>query len=85
MDDDDPLMSIGATCFVAWDDPDFSWEAASHFEEYEMNGGECTDAFYVLKADPTNKFELAKLVTSTQEIVKRYALVSRLLHHFPMG
>lgn len=29
MDDDDPLMSIGATCFVVWDDADFSWEAAT--------------------------------------------------------
>lgn len=84
MDDDDPLVSIGATCFVVWDSANFSWEAASHFEEYEMNGGECTEAFYVLKADPTNRFELEKLVTSTQEIVKRYALVSRLLHHFDM-
>lgn len=84
MDPDDHLMRIGATCFVVWDKPTYSWEAASHFEEFELNGGDCSDAFYVVKADPTNKAELDKLVLATQEIVKRHAMVSRLLQHFPM-
>lgn len=82
-DDDERLMRIGATCFVVWDQPNYAWEAASHFESYEMQGGEATDIFYHLKADPTNPTELQKLVTNALEIVHRHSMVSKLLRHFP--
>jgi PRTRC genetic system protein F len=83
LDDDAYLGRIGATCFVVWDKPHMAWDAASHFEEYEMNGGEETDIFYLVKADPTVAGELDRFVSNMQAIIKRYALVSKVLQHFP--
>ncbi len=82
LDDDSQVMRIGATCFVVWDNPHMTYDAAGHFEEYEMNGGECTDVFYLLSADPTKPGELDRFVSTMQEVIRRYALVSKLLQHF---
>lgn len=83
LDEDSYIPRIGATCFVVWDKSYTTIDAANHYEEYEMNGGEGTDVFYLLKADPTQPGEVDRFVSRMQEIIRRYALVSRLLRHFP--
>ena len=82
----DDVESIGAMCFVAWDDPEMVWEAAGHAEEMAYNSGDVVEAYarktYPLIGGITDQ-QLAELVKDTLGFLNRWHLFEKLVSHFP--
>lgn len=81
-DDPDCHERYGAACILCWDKVHMMHEVIQHHEEYAMNGGESTDIFYVLRADPSSPGEVSALINSFQDFLRRHAAISELLQHF---
>ena len=83
---DDDVQSIGAMCFIAWDDPDMVWDAAGHAEEMAYNSGDVVEAYarktYPLCGGITDQ-QLAELVKDTKGYLNRWHLLEKLVSHFP--
>ena len=81
------VESIGAMCFVAWDDPHLLWETASHAEEQAYNCGDVMEAF-ARKTIPLDKGltdqQLADLVTETKGFLNLWHLLEELMSHLPV-
>jgi PRTRC genetic system protein F len=83
---DDETETIGALCFVAWDSPVLLFEAVSHHEQNQYNGGDAVEAFARRRLpinDKTTDLELRQLAKSTAEYINRWALLEKLLSKFP--
>lgn len=84
-EDEDPM---GAMCFIAWEDPELLMEAVSHFEQNQYNGGQAVEAFarttLFLEDNQTTDADLRKVAKATADYFNRWALLSRLLSHFPV-
>lgn len=85
---EDDVESVGAMCFLAWDDPSLLWDAASHSEEYAYNGGDVIEAFARKTYSLTNGIsdqQLAQLVKETKEFLNQWHLLEKLVSHFPIA
>ena len=82
----DDVESVGAMCFIAWDDPDMVWEAVGHAEEMSYNSGDVVEAYarktYPLSGGITDQ-QLAELVNDTKGFLNRWHLLEKLVSHFP--
>jgi PRTRC genetic system protein F len=85
---EDETETMGALCFLAWDDPALLFEAVSHYEQNQYNGGQAVEAFartsIYLKEDDVTDAALCTMAKSTADYFKRWALLSKLLDHFPV-
>lgn len=83
---DDETETMGALCFLVWDVPDLLFEAVQHFEQNQYNGGTVVEAFARNTLDLTkaNDEDLQNLAASTVEYFNRWALLGKLLSHFPI-
>lgn len=83
---EDDLDSMGALCFVCWDNPNLLLEAISHYEQNQYNGGQCVEAFarHVLDlTGPVTDAQLRTFVRAAADYFNRWALLGKLLSHFP--
>lgn len=83
---DDETETIGALCFVAWDSPLLLFEAVSHHEQNQYNGGDAVEAFARRRlaiTDETTDRDLRQLAKSTADYINRWALLEKLLSKFP--
>lgn len=84
---EDETETLGALCFVAWDDPRLLLEAVDHHEQNQYNGGQAVEAFARCMLDLTNagtEADLRRLARSTVDYFNRWALLGKLLSHFPI-
>lgn len=85
--DIDDYEPMGALCFVCWDSPHMLMEAVGHHEQMAYQGGEAIEAFarnVLPLADGVSDEELRELARATANYFKRWALLARLLSHFPV-
>jgi PRTRC genetic system protein F len=83
---EDDLDSLGALCFVCWDNPNLLIEAISHYEQNQYNGGQCVEAFARHMLDltaPVTDTHLRGFVRAAADYFNRWALLGKLLSHFP--
>lgn len=83
---EDDVESIGAMCFIAWDDPYLLWESAGHAEEMAYNGGDVVEAFArknVSLVGGITDQQLADLVTETKNYLKTWHLLEQLMSNLP--
>lgn len=83
---DDETETLGAMCFLCWDDPQLLFEAVSHYEQNQYNGGEVVEAFarrVTVLAEATDE-DLQDIAVTTVEYFNRWALLGKLLSHFPI-
>jgi PRTRC genetic system protein F len=86
-DHDDDSETIGALCFITWDDPSTLFEAVQHIEQNAYNGGEAVEAFARCRVpitDQTTNKDLRALARSTVQYINRWALLEKLLSNFPI-
>lgn len=83
---DDDTETMGAMCFLCWDDPQLLFEAIAHFEQNQYNGGQAVEAFARRVADlaEANDEDLQDIAETTVEYFNRWALLGKLLSHFPI-
>lgn len=81
--DADEMSRIGGACMIVWDDTSVFYEVLSHWEEFEMNGGNCSDIHYAFRGDPQDQAAMLALVKSFRDFVSRHAAISKVLQHFP--
>jgi PRTRC genetic system protein F len=83
---DDDTETMGAMCFLCWDDPQLLFEAVSHYEQNQYNGGQAVEAFARRVADlaEANDEDLQDIAVTTVEYFNRWALLGELLSHFPV-
>ncbi|MCV0439049.1 MAG: PRTRC system protein F [Hydrogenophaga sp.] len=78
------MESIGAMCFLAWDDPHLLWETAAHAEENSYNAGDVVEAYarktLPLKDGVTDQ-QLAGLVVQLKDYLNAWHLLERLMSH----
>lgn len=87
MSGDDDEHPIGALCFVAWDEPGLLFEAISHWEQYQYEGGAAVEAFARHTLDLTpgiNDHQLREFVRAAVDYFNRWELLAKLLSHFPV-
>jgi PRTRC genetic system protein F len=84
---EDDLDSVGALCFLAWDQPAMLLEAVSHHEQNTMNGGQAEEAFarcaVLLDARAFEK-RVCALARATAAYFERWGLLAKLLSFFPV-
>lgn len=83
---EDDLDSLGALCFVCWDNPNLLLEAISHYEQNQYNGGQCVEAFarHVLDLTGTvTDTQLRTFARTAADYFNRWALLGKLLSNFP--
>jgi PRTRC genetic system protein F len=84
---EDDTDTLGALCFLTWDRPQLLLEAVRHHEENALNGGQAVEAFarcqLPLDTQGTDK-DLRQLARATLRYLNRWALLAKLLSHFPM-
>ena len=83
---DDDTETMGALCFLCWDDPQLLFEAIEHFEQNQYNGGQAVEAFARRVADVADVTDedLQDIAVTTVEYFNRWALLGKLLSHFPV-
>lgn len=86
---EDETETLGAMCFLAWDDPRLLFEAVSHYEQNQYNGGQAVEAFarttiYLKEDEPVTDAHLRAMAKSTADYFNRWALLSKLLGYFPV-
>ena len=83
---DDDTETMGAMCFLCWDDPQLLFEAVSHYEQNQYNGGQAVEAFARRVADlaEASDEDLQDIAVTTVEYFNRWALLGELLSHFPI-
>jgi len=84
---EDETETLGAMCFIAWDVPDFLLEAVSHYEQNQYNGGQAVEAFArttLALDEKVTDADIRKLASSTVDYFNRWALLAKLLSHFPI-
>jgi PRTRC genetic system protein F len=83
---DDETEPLGAMCFLCWEDPTLLFEAVSHYEQNQYNGGEAVEAFARRVADLADATDedLQDVAVTTVEYFNRWALLGKLLSHFPI-
>lgn len=79
--------SIGAMCFLAWDNPELLWETVVHAEEAAYSGGDAMEAFarktIALDSGVTDQ-QLAGLVAETKDFLNMWHLLEELMAHLPV-
>jgi len=82
---DDELEPVGASCFIAWSEPDLLIEAVEHHEEMLLNGGMTQDAYAraILPLEGATDKAFRQLASDTLSYINRWALLAKLLSHFP--
>jgi len=84
---EDDSDTLGALCFVAWDNPHLLLEAVEHHEQNQYNGGQAVEAFARCTLDLAKNGtepDLRQLARSTVDYFNRWALLGKLLSHFPI-
>ncbi len=83
---DDDTETIGALAFIAWDDPQLLFEAVSHHEECQYQGGQAIEAFarcQVKLSTESIDADLRRMAKATANYMTRWALLEKLLSRFP--
>ncbi|MEJ8838150.1 PRTRC system protein F [Ramlibacter sp. AN1133] len=83
---DDETETMGALCFLVWDAPELVFEAVQHFEQNQYSAGAVVEAFARKTVDLAEITDdaLEALAASTMDYFERWALLGRLLSHFPV-
>lgn len=82
----EPEELIGALCWVAWEDPKWLFEIASHFEQraYEVGSGIEAIAHCRIPVNaPDTQFE--QLAKDLRAYLEQWNLLNNLLAHFPIN
>ena len=83
---DDDTETIGALAFITWSDPQLLFEAVSHHEECQYQGGQAIEAFarcQVKLDSETIDADLRRMAKATANYMTRWALLEKLLSQFP--
>jgi PRTRC genetic system protein F len=85
-DVEDESESMGAMCFLCWEDPQLLFDAVSHFEESQYNGGMAVEAFArrVVYLAEAGDEDLQDVAITTVDYFNRWALLAKLLSYFPI-
>lgn len=83
---EDETETMGALCFICWDDPNLLFEAVGHYEQNQYQGGEAVEAFArrILHLGEASESDMKDLAASAVQYFNRWALLSELLSHFPI-
>lgn len=75
--------SVGSTALVVWDDSHLAIETVEHHEQQCYEASEGSEIQFTYRAPLEDDEAITQLVRKTKALVKRFALASRLLSHFP--
>lgn len=76
---------IGATCFIAWDDPTFLFEMVQHSEESAYNSGETEEMLALRYIDlSAEQKEFDQLALDFKAYLECWSTLARLVKNFPL-